>query len=152
MLTPFPRRLIRCGWRTWTNNSVSPSTNQVLLENVGEYVDPMLEPVLQKNIFKQGGVDCLRFGENVIEYNKNFRFYITTRLRNPHYMPEISVKISLLNFMITPKGLEEQLLGIVAAKEKPELEEKKVDERWADGSFLLLLVVLLLLLLLLLLL
>jgi len=98
----------------------------VMLENVGEYVDPMLEPVLQKNIFKQGGVDCLRFGENVIEYNKNFRFYITTRLRNPHYMPEISVKISLLNFMITPKGLEEQLLGIVAAKEKPDLEEKKV--------------------------
>ena len=96
------------------------------MENVGEYVDPMLEPVLQKNIFKQGGVDHLRFGENVIEYNKNFRFYITTRLRNPHYMPEISVKISLLNFMITPKGLEEQLLGIVAAKEKPELEEKKV--------------------------
>ena len=100
--------------------------SQVLLENVGEYVDPMLEPVLQKNIFKQGGVPCLRFGENVIEYNDNFRFYITTRLRNPHYMPEISVKISLLNFMITPKGLEEQLLGIVAAKEKPDLEEKKV--------------------------
>ena len=98
----------------------------MLLENVGEYVDPMLEPVLQKNIFKQGGVPCLRFGENVIEYNDNFRFYITTRLRNPHYMPEISVKISLLNFMITPKGLEEQLLGIVAAKEKPDLEEKKV--------------------------
>ena len=27
--------------------------------------------------------------------------------------------------MITPAGLEDQLLGIVAAKEKPELEEKK---------------------------
>ena len=27
--------------------------------------------------------------------------------------------------MITPMGLEDQLLGIVAAKEKPELEEKK---------------------------
>lgn len=30
-----------------------------------------------------------------------------------------------MNFMITPQGLEDQLLGIVAAKEKPELEEKK---------------------------
>jgi len=46
-------------------------------------------------------------------------------MRNPHYLPEISVKVVLLNFMITPQGLEDQLLGIVAAKEKPELEEKK---------------------------
>ena len=46
-------------------------------------------------------------------------------MRNPHYLPEISVKVCLLNFMITPQGLEDQLLGIVAAKEKPELEEKK---------------------------
>ena len=34
-------------------------------------------------------------------------------------------QVCLLNFMITPLGLEDQLLGIVAAKEKPELEEKK---------------------------
>jgi len=61
----------------------------------------------------------------VIEYSPDFRFYITTRLRNPHYLPEISVKVTLLNFMITPQGLQDQLLGIVAAKEKPELEEKK---------------------------
>ena len=27
--------------------------------------------------------------------------------------------------MITPLGLQDQLLGIVAAKEKPELEQKK---------------------------
>jgi len=50
---------------------------------------------------------------------------MTTRLRNPHYLPEVSVKVTLLNFMITPQGLQDQLLGIVAAKEKPELEEKK---------------------------
>jgi len=67
----------------------------------------------------------MKLGDNVVEYSKDFRFYITTRMRNPHYLPEISVKVVLLNFMITPRGLEDQLLGIVAAKEKPELEEKK---------------------------
>ncbi len=30
-----------------------------------------------------------------------------------------------MNFMITLLGLEDQLLGIVTAKEKPELEEQK---------------------------
>jgi len=71
------------------------------------------------------GVEYLKLGDNVIEYSHDFRLYMTTRLRNPHYLPEISVKVTLLNFMITPQGLEDQLLGIVAAKEKPELEEKK---------------------------
>ena len=65
-----------------------------------------------------GGIDVIRLGENVIEYNKDFRFYITTKLRNPHYLPEVAVKVSLLNFMITPEGLEDQLLGIVVAKER----------------------------------
>lgn len=53
------------------------------------------------------------------------RFYITTKLRNPHYLPEVVVKVTLLNFMITPVGLDDQLLGIVVAKEKPELESEK---------------------------
>jgi dynein heavy chain len=65
-----------------------------------------------------GGVDMIRLGENVIEYSADFRFYITTKLRNPHYLPEVATKVSLLNFMITPEGLEDQLLGIVVAKEK----------------------------------
>ncbi|KAG7262162.1 hypothetical protein CRUP_003824 [Coryphaenoides rupestris] len=71
------------------------------------------------------GVDCIRLGESVIEYSHGFRFYITTKLRNPHYLPELATKVSLLNFMITPEGLEDQLLGIAVAKERPELEEER---------------------------
>ena len=33
--------------------------------------------------------------------------------------------MTLLNFMITPEGLEDQLLGIVVQRERPELEEEK---------------------------
>ncbi|XP_073447160.1 dynein axonemal heavy chain 3 isoform X2 [Aquarana catesbeiana] len=97
----------------------------VLIENIGEEIDAILEPLLLKQTFKQQGVDYIRLGENIIEYSKDFRLYMTTRLRNPHYLPEVAVKVCLLNFMITPLGLQDQLLGIVAAKEKPELEEKK---------------------------
>ncbi|KAA8590936.1 hypothetical protein FQN60_001879 [Etheostoma spectabile] len=97
----------------------------LLLENVGEELDPSLEPLLLKQTFKQGGVDCIRLGESVIEYSCDFCFYITTKLRNPHYLPELATKVSLLNFMITPEGLEDQLLGIVVAKERPELEEER---------------------------
>jgi hypothetical protein len=53
------------------------------------------------------------------------RFYITTKLRNPHYLPEVAVKVNMLNFMITPAGLADQLLGVVVAAERPDLEEQK---------------------------
>jgi len=97
----------------------------VLLENVGEELDPTIEPLLLRQTFKQGGVMCIRLGDSTIEYSKTFRFYITTKLPNPHYLPETSVKVTLLNFMITPEGLEDQLLGFVVAKERPDLEEEK---------------------------
>ncbi|KAM6178382.1 dynein axonemal heavy chain 7 [Rhynchocyon petersi] len=97
----------------------------VLLENIGEELDPILEPLLLKQTFKQGGSTCIRLGDSIIEYAPDFRFYITTKLRNPHYLPETSVKVTLLNFMITPEGMQDQLLGIVVARERPDLEEEK---------------------------
>ncbi|XP_059151038.1 dynein axonemal heavy chain 3-like [Physella acuta] len=99
--------------------------NPCLLENIGEELDPILESILLKQTFKQNNMEYIRLGDSVIEYSRDFKFYITTCIRNPHYLPEVSVKVTLLNFMITPLGLEDQLLGLVAAKEKPALEEKK---------------------------
>lgn len=55
-----------------------------------------------------------------------YSLYITTKLRNPHYLPEIAVKVTLVNFMITKVGLEDQLLGIVVARENPDLEEERI--------------------------
>ncbi|KXZ55711.1 DHC8 protein [Gonium pectorale] len=97
----------------------------VLLENVGEELDPSLEPLLLKQTFKSMGVTCIRLGDATIEYSADFRFYITTKLRNPHYLPEVAVKVTLLNFMITPAGLADQLLGVAVTTERPDLEEKK---------------------------
>merc|ERR1711871_1271523 len=97
----------------------------LLLENVMEALDPSLEPVLLKQTFKQGGSIMMKLGDSVIAYDPNFKFYMTTNLRNPHYTPEVAVKVSLLNFLITPDGLEEQLLGVLVSKERPDCEEKK---------------------------
>ncbi|XP_072257291.1 dynein axonemal heavy chain 3-like [Pyxicephalus adspersus] len=105
-------------------NSIQFGT-PVLIENLTEELDPILEPVLLRQTFKQNGVEYIRLGEAVIHYSRDFKLYMTTRLRNPHYLPEVSVKVTLINFMITPIGLEDQLLTILAAEEKPNLEERK---------------------------
>ncbi|CAH1117610.1 unnamed protein product [Phaedon cochleariae] len=97
----------------------------VLLENIGEELDPILEPVLAQQIFKQGGALCMKLGDSVVEYSSDFKLYITTKLRNPHYLPEVAVKVTLVNFMITSIGLQDQLLGITVAKERPDLEAEK---------------------------
>ncbi|XP_049715237.1 dynein axonemal heavy chain 2 isoform X5 [Elephas maximus indicus] len=97
----------------------------VLLQNVQEYLDPTLNPVLNKSVARIGGRLLMRIGDKEVEYNPNFRFYITTKLSNPHYSPETSAKTTIVNFAVKEQGLEAQLLGIVVRKERPELEEQK---------------------------
>lgn len=97
----------------------------MLLENVGEELDAALEPILLKQIFQKGSVMSIALGENTVEYSEKFRLYITTKLPNPHYLPELSVKVTLLNFSITPVGLSDQLLGTVVKEERPDWEEEK---------------------------
>ena len=50
---------------------------------------------------------------------------MTTRLKNPHFPPETTAKITMVNFSISEAGLVDQLLGIVVARERPELEEER---------------------------
>jgi len=67
----------------------------VLLENCGEELDPILESLLLKQTFKQGGSICIKLGDSTLEYSQDFRFYMTTKMRNPHYLPETSVKVHI---------------------------------------------------------
>ncbi|XP_078481026.1 dynein axonemal heavy chain 1-like isoform X3 [Ciona intestinalis] len=97
----------------------------MLLENVLEELDPAIEPILLKQIFKQQGGMVIKLGDAIIPYHDDFKLYITTKLPNPHYTPEVSVKVTVVNFTLAPSGLEDQLLGRVVAEERPDLEEAK---------------------------
>lgn len=81
----------------------------VLLENVGETIDSILEPLISKSTYKAGNTVMLKLGEDAVEYNPDFRLYVTTKLPSPHYTPEISTKFVLINFTITTDGLTDQL-------------------------------------------
>ena len=96
-----------------------------LLENVGESLDPILEPLLTKQTFKQGGSVCLKLGDSTLEYHKDFKLYITTKLKSPKFLRETVSKVALVNFCITRMGLDEQLLTITVTRERPELEEER---------------------------
>ena len=96
-----------------------------MLENVGEELDSALELILLQQKIKTGSGYTIKIEDKTITYNDDFRFYMTTTLPNPHYSPETSVKVTILNFAITPKGLEGQILNQLIQLEIPELQEKK---------------------------
>ena len=64
-------------------------------------------------------------GDAEIEYNSNFRLYMSTPLANPHFLPEVCIKVTVINFMVTLDGLQDQLLSRVVEKERPKLEESR---------------------------
>lgn len=61
-----------------------------------------------------------------MEYHPNFRLILHTKYFNPHYKPEMQAQCTLINFLVTRDGLEDQLLAAVVAKERPDLEQLKV--------------------------
>jgi dynein heavy chain len=75
--------------------------NPCLIEDVGEVLDPALEPVLQRCVFKQGGRLLIRLGDADVDYDPAFKLYITTKVANPHYLPEVCIKVTLINFTVT---------------------------------------------------
>lgn len=98
----------------------------VLVEDMEEYIDPAIDPILLKQAFKtEGGIKQMRLGDSNVDYDDNFRFFMTTKMPNPHYLPEVCIKVTLINFTVTFSGLEQQLLGDVVIQEKPEIEQKR---------------------------
>lgn len=95
----------------------------VLIENINEELEIPLDPILTKNTFIQGGQEFISLGDNIVPISPKFRLYLTSNLRNPHFLPEIFNKVTVINFALTQKGLEDQLLEIVVAKERPDLQE-----------------------------
>lgn len=96
----------------------------LIVTGIEDSVDPVMDPVLEKELIKKAKTQFVMLGSKTIEMNQNFMCYLFTRLPNPLFSPELQAKTTLIDFTVTMKGLEEQLLGKVIQHEQSSLEEQ----------------------------
>ena len=118
-------QLTQPGWLGKVSKCIQ-NGGKLLIESVGEEIDPILEPVLSRAIIRRGRSSfVMKLGGDEIEYDPKFQLWLQTKLPNPHYRPEIAAQCTIVNFIVTPEGLEDQILAMVVNVEKPELEQEK---------------------------
>ncbi|XP_069917502.1 dynein axonemal heavy chain 9 isoform X8 [Oryctolagus cuniculus] len=105
----------------------------VLIENLEESIDPVLGPLLGREVIKKGRF--IKIGDKECEYNAKFRLILHTKLANPHYQPELQAQATLINFTVTRDGLEDQLLAAVVSMERPDLEQLKSELTKQQNGF-----------------
>lgn len=96
----------------------------LIITGVEEEIDPMFDPVLEKQFIVKGRRKFINVSDKLMEYDDKFSLYFITRLPNPSFSPELQAKTNVVDFTVTQKGLEDQLLGRVIAKEQKALEDQ----------------------------
>jgi dynein heavy chain 1, cytosolic len=105
----------------------------LLVENV-EHIDPILNPVLNKEIQRTGGRSLVRIGTEEVDYSPNFKIILTTKNPAARLSPDICSRVTLINFTVTPASLQSQSLSLVLRKEKPNVEEERISVSKLQGE------------------
>ena len=65
----------------------------------------------------------IKFCRRPLKYDESFRMIMVTNLSRPHYADNITNHVTTVNFFVTIEGLTQNLLSLVVANERDDLEE-----------------------------
>jgi len=130
--------VVRLGQKDMLRNLTRALENgyTILIENLGESLDAMLNPIIGRMTVKRGRTMYVKLGDSEVEFHPNFRLFLHTKLSNPHYPPEIQAETTLINFTVTKLGLEDQLLVLVVRKQRRDLADLSEDLVNQQNGFL----------------
>ncbi|MED6232426.1 Dynein heavy chain 10, axonemal, partial [Ataeniobius toweri] len=96
-----------------------------LFQDVDEYIDPVIDNLLEKNVKGAEGRQVVMLGDKEVHYDPNFQLYLNTKVANPKYTPSVFGNATVINYAVTLKGLEDQLLSVIMGFEKRDLEKQR---------------------------
>jgi len=129
------------GSKGWLDKVVSAIETgvPVLLENMKDAIEAILDNLVARAYVRKGTKMQVALGDRVVDIAMQkdgdgqstdeplFKLYMQSRLPNPHYIPEVQAQTTLVNFTVTEKGLEDQLLSVVVGHERPDLLQEQKD-------------------------
>jgi dynein heavy chain 1, cytosolic len=96
----------------------------LLVENV-EKIDPILNPILNRELQRTGGRTLVRIGTEEVDYSPKFRIILSTKNPAVQLTPDVCSRVTLVNFTVTADSLESQSLTQIVRSMKPELESQR---------------------------
>lgn len=108
--------------------------NALLVEDV-ESMDPVLNSVLNREIFKTGGRVMITLGDKEIDFSPTFTIFLATRDPTVHFTPDLCSRVTFVNFTVTHSSLTTQCLGKILKAERPDIDRKRSDWLKLQGAF-----------------
>ena len=106
----------------------------VLVQDV-ETLDPILNPILNRETHKNGPRILIRIGENEVDYSPSFQIYLSTRNPIANFAPDLCSRVTFVNFTITPSSLQSQCLSQLLKKERPDIQKLQEEQLKLQGEF-----------------
>lgn len=108
--------------------------NPLLVQDVENY-DPILNPVLNREVRKTGGRVLITLGDQDIDLSPSFSIFLSTRDPTAEFTPDLCSRVTFVNFTVTRSSLQSQCLNQVLKAERPDIDEKRSDLLKLQGEF-----------------
>ena len=104
------------------------------MQDVENY-DPILNPILNREVRKTAGRVLISLGEQEIDLSPSFCIYLSTRDPTIKFPPDICSRVTFVNFTITKSSLQSQYLHRVLKAERPDIDEKRSNQLKLQGEY-----------------
>ncbi|CAM9106263.1 unnamed protein product [Ectocarpus fasciculatus] len=105
----------------------------LLVQDV-ETVDPVLNPLLNRELQRTGGRTLIRLGAEDIDYSPDFLLLLVTRNPGARFAPDLCSRVTIVNFTVTPASLQSQALGSLLRSERPDVEQRRTQMLQLQGE------------------